>query len=124
VCRVVYLSSLLLVLLLTLSNPFLCSPQMVNVPKTRNTFCPGKKCRKHTLHKVTQYKAGKASLYAQGTFSLSFHSCLFLSLSRARARVGTVSSLQFYGKPGQRTSEAMRAGSRNPTFPVSSFFGR
>ena len=39
---------------------------MVNVPKTRKTFCPGKKCRKHTLHKVTQYKAGKASLYAQG----------------------------------------------------------
>merc|ERR1711962_851444 len=40
--------------------------KMVNVPKTRKTFCKGKKCRKHTLHKVTQYKAGKASLYAQG----------------------------------------------------------
>ncbi|XP_025099610.1 60S ribosomal protein L44 [Pomacea canaliculata] len=39
---------------------------MVNVPKTRKTFCKGKKCKKHTLHKVTQYKAGKASLYAQG----------------------------------------------------------
>ncbi|XP_065071662.1 uncharacterized protein LOC135696255 [Rhopilema esculentum] len=39
---------------------------MVNVPKTRKTFCKGPKCRKHTLHKVTQYKAGKASLYAQG----------------------------------------------------------
>merc|ERR1711862_319482 len=38
----------------------------VNIPKTRNTFCPGRKCRKHTMHKVTQYKAGKASLYAQG----------------------------------------------------------
>lgn len=38
----------------------------VNVPKTRKTFCKGKKCKKHTLHKVTQYKAGKASLYAQG----------------------------------------------------------
>ena len=44
---------------------------MVNVPKTRKTFCPGKKCRKHTLHKVTQYKAGKASLYAQGTSASS-----------------------------------------------------
>merc|ERR1711881_273141 len=40
--------------------------KMVNIPKTRKTFCAGKKCRKHTLHKVTQYKAGKASLYAQG----------------------------------------------------------
>jgi large subunit ribosomal protein L44e len=39
---------------------------MVNCPKTRKTFCKGKKCRKHTNHKVTQYKAGKASNYAQG----------------------------------------------------------
>lgn len=38
----------------------------MNVPKTRKTFCPGKKCRKHTLHKVTAYKTGKASLFAQG----------------------------------------------------------
>eukprot|EP00026_Physarum_polycephalum_P021754 Phypoly_transcript_25227.p1 GENE.Phypoly_transcript_25227~~Phypoly_transcript_25227.p1 ORF type:complete len:105 (+),score=18.70 Phypoly_transcript_25227:97-411(+) len=37
---------------------------MVNVPKTRNTFCT--RCNKHNSHKVTQYKAGKASLYAQG----------------------------------------------------------
>ena len=39
---------------------------MVNIPKKRKTFCKGKKCRKHTSHKVTQYKAGKASNYAQG----------------------------------------------------------
>jgi large subunit ribosomal protein L44e len=38
----------------------------VNVPKTRNTYCKGKNCRKHTPHKVTQYKTGKASLFAQG----------------------------------------------------------
>jgi len=38
----------------------------VNVPKTRRTYCSHKNCKKHTLHKVTQYKAGKASLYAQG----------------------------------------------------------
>jgi len=54
----------------------------VNVPKTRRTYCKGKECRKHTQHKVTQYKAGKvlrkaspneshltksqASLFAQG----------------------------------------------------------
>uniref|UniRef100_G1LS42 Ribosomal protein L36a n=1 Tax=Ailuropoda melanoleuca TaxID=9646 RepID=G1LS42_AILME len=36
---------------------------MVNVP-TRRTFC--KKCGKHQPHKVTQYKKGKDSLYAQG----------------------------------------------------------
>ncbi|GAO49037.1 hypothetical protein G7K_3198-t1 [Saitoella complicata NRRL Y-17804] len=30
------------------------------------TYCKGKACRKHTLHKVTQYKTGKASLFAQG----------------------------------------------------------
>ncbi|KAL3313979.1 40s ribosomal protein L44e [Cichlidogyrus casuarinus] len=39
---------------------------MVNIPKTRNTFCKGKECKKHTKHKVSIYKAGKASLYAQG----------------------------------------------------------
>ena len=38
---------------------------MVNVPKERKTYCKGKKCQKHTLHKVTQYKAGKASNFAQ-----------------------------------------------------------
>ncbi|KAB0393218.1 hypothetical protein E2I00_016334 [Balaenoptera physalus] len=37
---------------------------MVNAPKTRRTFC--KKCGKHQPHKVTQYKKGKNSLYAQG----------------------------------------------------------
>lgn len=37
---------------------------MVNIPKHRNTYC--KKCRKHTLHKVTQYKKGKDSITAQG----------------------------------------------------------
>ena len=39
---------------------------MVNVPKERKTYCKGKKCRKHRIHKVTQYKAGKASNFAQG----------------------------------------------------------
>uniref|UniRef100_A0A3P9LS50 60S ribosomal protein L36a n=1 Tax=Oryzias latipes TaxID=8090 RepID=A0A3P9LS50_ORYLA len=38
--------------------------KLVNVPKTRRTFC--KKCKKHQPHKVTQYKKGKDSLYAQG----------------------------------------------------------
>ncbi|XP_038974863.1 uncharacterized protein LOC103723197 isoform X2 [Phoenix dactylifera] len=38
----------------------------VNVPKTKKTYCKNKACRKHTLHKVTQYKKGKDSLSAQG----------------------------------------------------------
>ncbi|XP_025214186.1 60S ribosomal protein L36a [Theropithecus gelada] len=37
---------------------------MVNIPKTRRTFC--KKYDKHQPHKVTQYKKGKDSLYALG----------------------------------------------------------
>ncbi|KAM0843677.1 hypothetical protein ACQ4PT_057546 [Festuca glaucescens] len=40
--------------------------RMVNVPKTRKTYCKNKECGKHTLHKVTQYKKGKDSLSAQG----------------------------------------------------------
>ncbi|KAG5654560.1 40s ribosomal protein L44e [Sphagnurus paluster] len=39
---------------------------MVNIPKTRRTYCKGKACKKHTAHKVTQYKKGKDSLFAQG----------------------------------------------------------
>ncbi|TFY68472.1 hypothetical protein EVG20_g3545 [Dentipellis fragilis] len=40
--------------------------KMVNIPKTRRTYCAGKDCKKHTPHKVTQYKKGKDSLAAQG----------------------------------------------------------
>lgn len=38
-----------------------CADSMiqVNIPKTRRTYCKGRDCRKHTMHKVTQYKAGK-----------------------------------------------------------------
>lgn len=35
------------------------------MPKTRRTFCKGK-CKKHTMHKVTQYKKGKDSIFVQG----------------------------------------------------------
>ena len=39
---------------------------MVNAPKTTKTFCKAPKCRNHQVFKVTQYKAGKASIVAQG----------------------------------------------------------
>jgi large subunit ribosomal protein L44e len=39
----------------------------VNIPKTKKAFCAAKPCQKHQVHKVTQYKAGKAKLYVQGT---------------------------------------------------------
>ena len=38
---------------------------MVNMPKTMRRFCRFK-CRKHTVHKVAQYKKGKESSMAQG----------------------------------------------------------
>ena len=38
---------------------------MVNMPKTKRTFCKFV-CKKHTTHKVTQYKKGKESTKAQG----------------------------------------------------------
>ena len=37
---------------------------MVHIPKTIRSFC--KKAKKHTVHKVSQYKSGKATLTAQG----------------------------------------------------------
>jgi large subunit ribosomal protein L44e len=39
---------------------------MVKVPKTRRTFCKGTLCRKHTLHKITQYKRSKERRTCQG----------------------------------------------------------
>jgi large subunit ribosomal protein L44e len=38
----------------------------VNVPKQRRTYCKHETCKKHTLHKVTQYKKGRDSVYVQG----------------------------------------------------------
>ena len=43
----------------------------VNVPKTRRTYCKGKDCKKHTNHKVTQYKAGKVNYIPCGPFASS-----------------------------------------------------
>merc|ERR1712113_22905 len=37
---------------------------MVNMPKTRNTFCSA--CKKHQKFKVTQYKKSQESNFAQG----------------------------------------------------------
>merc|ERR1711924_207805 len=39
---------------------------MVTCPKVKRNYCKGKQCKKHTPHKVTQYKTGKASLFVQG----------------------------------------------------------
>merc|ERR1712054_378671 len=38
--------------------------KVVNIPKKKNTYC--RKCKKHTPHKVGQYKKGKESIFAQG----------------------------------------------------------
>ncbi|XP_006343505.1 60S ribosomal protein L44-like, partial [Solanum tuberosum] len=39
--------------------------KIVNVPKTKKTYCKSKECKNHTLHKVIQYKKGKDSLASQ-----------------------------------------------------------
>ena len=43
----------------------------VNIPKTRRTYCKGKDCKKHTQHKVTQYKAGKVRQQPQHYYARS-----------------------------------------------------
>ncbi|CAD6223635.1 unnamed protein product [Miscanthus lutarioriparius] len=50
----------------SVTHSSICGVAPVNVPKTKKTYCKNKECRKHTLHKVTQYKKGKDSLSAQG----------------------------------------------------------
>ncbi len=49
---------------------YFCFFSQVNIPKQRKSFCPP--CKRHTTFKVTQYKAGKASLYAQGNITVMF----------------------------------------------------
>lgn len=39
---------------------------MVAIPKTMRVHCPARRCNRHTVHKVSQYKKGKDSLTAQG----------------------------------------------------------
>mmetsp|Transcript_43923 Transcript_43923/g.138662 ORF Transcript_43923/g.138662 Transcript_43923/m.138662 type:complete len:108 (+) Transcript_43923:737-1060(+) len=39
---------------------------MVNFPKELKSYCKHKDCKNHQKWKVTQYKKGKDSLYAQG----------------------------------------------------------
>ena len=62
---------------------------MVNVPKQKNTFC--RKCKKHTKQKVSQYKTGKASIFAQGESErclLSFVRCRAAGCGARRAQAG------------------------------------
>jgi len=54
------------------------------VPKSKKTFCKG--CKKHSAHKVTQYKTGKASLYAQGAWRENPTTMTVDARDRARAR--------------------------------------
>jgi ribosomal protein L44E len=64
----------------------------VNIPKAKKNFC--KKCKKHAPHKVTQYKTGKASLYAQGEYRdrdvpgcrSAFHRDVLASATRGSGR--------------------------------------
>merc|ERR1712124_230970 len=39
---------------------------MVNIPKAIKAYCTGTQCKKHTSHRVSQYKTGTASSKAQG----------------------------------------------------------
>merc|ERR1712222_25933 len=43
---------------------YIFKTKMVNMPKSKKTYCV--RCKKHTPHKVTQYKKGKESTMAQG----------------------------------------------------------
>ena len=83
----------------------------VNVPKTKRAFCKDKNCKKHTMHKVTQYKTGKASLYAQG---------VLLTLRRAKA-VGErcLQYPQHISAPaGKRRYDRKQSGYGGQTKPV------
>ena len=97
------------------------STSQVNIPKAKKSFC--KKCKKHTPHKVTQYKTGKASLYAQGE-SQSPRNKIRPDEGRNRAPVATrptrTRSLTFYpfNPTGKRRYDRKQSGFGGQTKPV------
>lgn len=70
---------------LTIETDFVSS--QVNVPKTRRTYCKGKDCKKHTQHKVTQYKAGKVGFQNSPTSLLSCSSFPGFSIRPRKAPI-------------------------------------
>ena len=83
---------------------------MVNVPKERKTYCKGKKCKKHTVHKVTQYKSGKASGFAQGKRRYDRKQA---GASRERLRAGPAVRVWTARRAAARVSAAAAAAGRN-----------
>ncbi|CAO2611549.1 60S ribosomal protein L36a-like [Lemmus lemmus] len=57
---------------------------MVNVPKTRRTFC--KKCGKHQPHKVTQYKKGERGIMTGNRVAMVGRLSLFFAKRRKLQR--------------------------------------
>ena len=93
------------------------------MPKVKKTYCASKDCKKHTIHKVTQYKTGKASLYAQGE-SQSPRNKIRPDEGRNRAPVATrptrTRSLTFYpfNPTGKRRYDRKQSGFGGQTKPV------
>lgn len=88
------------------------------MPKQRRTFCKGK-CKKHTLHKVTQYKKGKDSLYAQGKPPPNLSRTSELSLMTisspytfVKVPVAELSAPRNWGCASQAESKAVQAMAR------------
>jgi len=93
----------------------------VNIPKAKKTFC--KKCKKHAPHKVTQYKTGKASLYAQGACRSAFHHLHPASRHRPRRRASralprTFADLLPPSRAGKRRYDRKQSGFGGQTKPV------
>lgn len=74
----------------------------------------GKTCKKHTLHKVTQYKTGKASLYAQGEYIMTcLRFCVFLGW---RLSNPGCPSLLYAGKRRYDRKQSGFGGQTKPVF--------
>jgi large subunit ribosomal protein L44e len=89
----------------------------VNVPKAKKAFCKGKECKKHTMHKVTQYKTGKASLFAQG--KIGFPALDLMASFATPLRVTfIVASLNTEPPAGKRRYDRKQSGYGGQTKPV------
>lgn len=87
------------------------------MPKAKKAFCKGKECKKHTMHKVTQYKTGKASLFAQG--KIGFPALDLMASFATPLRVTfIVASLNTEPPAGKRRYDRKQSGYGGQTKPV------
>jgi large subunit ribosomal protein L44e len=88
----------------------------VNVPKTRRTYCKGKTCKKHTQHKVTQYKAGKVREHPTSPSTHPTRTPIPSTQTKSASNITYQASLFAQGKRRYDRKQSGYGGQTKPVF--------